>query len=628
MKPNQSPSQPQQPPRQPPSGRRPPRGAPAPADAPPAPPKFLLVKHLPPSFTEADVRGVFIDAQSIAQVFLCPNSRNVYLKFTDPRELRRIVAENEARPLVVNGAAVRMSVVSKLPLDLNARSRVVLITIYHEKVPVDAFTMHAFLQAYGDVLRVAIYKKKSFQALAEFAHPDAAADFVRLADNRHHDGLFFIRAQFTQKDELVVNANTRMEFDFARARQERAPVPRPTLPARVNPQETSAPKPAPRQFGMPKSQQVLSSGPIPERKGQGRPKQASFTSFHEEPKSLSEVSGHNLASGQLSASDYEEAQDWRPKQPAEKRPLRPAPAPTKEKWLTDESKHSSSGSDSRGSKGGKQRPDGPAPSSAVHALLVSNLPPQMGHKQVFNLFSLYGNIQTIKHSAALGKCFVFYRTQLDQVTAFDNLHGVEVFGRRLEVQLEQRWIDDFDRQDFETVAFKLTEQFAPENYAERARSINRPNATLYVFNLTAQVTLPLVRELFEELRPVLQIEYLNSSQNSCLVYFETLEAAASVLALFKNINMLEKGLKINFANEERAAQRMRSPVRRRRLALASASSFGEPRRREAPTMTDPDEDGDWLCEERDVVVEQVLTQAALAKRRFSHLSTASGDKLG
>lgn len=657
---------------------QPPRGQPQPHDAPQrdqSRPKFLLVKHFPPQFTEADVRAVFIDAKSITKVYLCPNSRNVYLKFSDQWELRRIVDDNLAHPLVVNGVKVRMSVVSKLPLDLNTESRVVIVTLYYEKIGIDAFSIYDFLRPFGEVNRIAIYKKKSYQALVEFADEEDARDFVARADNKHHPH-FFTRVQFTQKEELVINANTRMEYDFVRAREEDLSRSR-GLPRQAEHWGREEPKhfekksweehvgheragreapreavhrPAPRQFALAKSTQVLPTQPLKTDPRFDRRRQASYTSFHEEegyadegPDSRSNVQSFSGSQGSGALDRQRGADRAREDQVCDDddRPTsirRPLPK-KQERWLSDDSSGGSGGHGVRrgsgqGSRRGSKRPVAPHTTPVqqrtqpVNALLISNLPAEMGQKQVFNLFSLYGNITSIMHNAQRGQAFVFYRTQLDQVTAFDHLNDTEVFGRQLDIQLEHRWIDAFDDPAYETTPYKLTEQFSAANYAERSRSIIRPNATLYVFNLTPQVTLALIQELFQELRPVLQIEYLNQSMNSCLVYFETKEAAASCLALFKNINMLEKGLKINFANEERAAQRMKSPVKRRREALASVSSFGEPRRLERPTRSEVDEDVDWMGEERDVVVVQVKTQAGNAKRRISHLSTASGDKLG
>ena len=45
------------------------------------------------------------------------------------------------------------------------------------------------------------------------------------------------------------------------------------------------------------------------------------------------------------------------------------------------------------------------------------------------------------------------------------------------------------------------------------------------------------------------IYYLNESKNSALVFFEKVEQAVKILCLFKNMTLIDKNLKINFANQ-------------------------------------------------------------------------------
>lgn len=258
----------------------------------------------------------------------------------------------------------------------------------------------------------------------------------------------------------------------------------------------------------------------------------------------------------------------------------------------------------------------------------------MSHKQVFNLFSLYGNIERVLIDASRHLAFVFYSSESEQLTAFSHLNQLPVFETPLSLTLVNQWVAEMDAVSVAAVIYKKSEHFSPQNYAERAKSITPPYSALYVFNLTMAADLELLQELFEQLRPVLQIEYLNETKNSCLVYFESVEAAASVLCTFKNISMLSKGLKINFANEQKALSRQKMGRKVMRHVLASDSSLGEPARREPlrrAAAPEPEDDCDWLCEERDKVdvSEQVnrTTERPSAKRRFSKLSTASGDKL-
>lgn len=51
------------------------------------------------------------------------------------------------------------------------------------------------------------------------------------------------------------------------------------------------------------------------------------------------------------------------------------------------------------------------------------------------------------------------------------------------------------------------------------------------------------------MEPVDEIYYLNESKNSALVFFSELQSAIKILCMFKNMTLIDKNLKINFAND-------------------------------------------------------------------------------
>ena len=55
--------------------------------------------------------------------------------------------------------------------------------------------------------------------------------------------------------------------------------------------------------------------------------------------------------------------------------------------------------------------------------------------------------------------------------------------------------------------------------------------------------------MFETVEPVNEIYFLNESKNSALVFFDRLEQAVKILCMFKNMTLIDKNLKINFANQ-------------------------------------------------------------------------------
>lgn len=643
-------------------------------ETPPAP-KYLLVKGLPTTISEEAVRAVFHDLFSIKAVHLCPKSKNVYIHLGDPSELCRFVAQNEQKALSFNGQTLRLSKVSKVPLDLNGDSLVVLLTIYDPQLSIDVHSLHRFLLRWGNAAKIAIYRKKDFQAFVEFRDLDTANRFVEEADNRVFEGLFRLRVKFTRKDHLIIKANSNMEFDFLRAEAQsgwQEPVHHEHLQRQFGmkpewEQEVRFGQPQQRQPGLVSSYQEFGAQPF--RFGQPRDRRhpsMSQTSFHDhqdwERRWDAEIPSYSREEmePQNWFPDYGyDDQDYSYNEPARHQEYRPPvqkPAarkrePKRVDWLdSEDSKLSDINSQSKASKTppfshAPSQPsfqtDPPArisspadsliKSAPMHAIAVSSVPAEMHIKHLFNLFSLYGNIPRIYLNPDTHRAFVLYSSEFEQKNAFFHLNNVPVFRAKLGLQPVSNWLTEFDHKGTIMQNFKNSVHFSPDKYPERVRVITCPAPALYVFNLTGDLNLTLLTGLFQKLSPVLQIEYLNDSQVSALVYFENIERATTALCTFKNFKMLVKGLKINFANEKKVWQRAQPHVLNRwksqGVVPRSESARREARRKESALWED--EEGGLEEEAKDTVHDPVDAGVAKGgKRRFSRLSTASGDKLG
>ncbi len=554
---------------------------------------------------------------TLERVYLCPTSKNVYVKFGDVREMRAIVAENEQRPLTVNNCQIKMSVVNKIPLDLNQGSRIVLVTVYHDKVPINVGVVYALAGLFGFVNRIAIYKKKSFQALVEFQERADAEAFVRAYDNRDFPGQFYLRAQFTQKEALVVSANTMLEHDYTLSPAEgkdEAEVKKSepgfrlswaTLPERTEQKTQSHARgeqlvyPC-KEYG---SQQSLS-----ESFQHSHPRRSHSRRASSDRKSSREALAGTTAH-RLSRSFHSQDSHYKKGHPTYSES--DIEDPSEDQWPF-------------------QRLSSAEP---IFGIMISNLPSQMSHKQIFNLFSLYGNIEKVLTNPSEQSAIVIYSAQNEQATAFQFLFNIPVFENYLDLQILSRWSSAFATPGWNSISYKKSEHFSPEKYADRVKSITKPNTTLYVFNLTKSADLGLIRELFEQRRRVVHIEYLNESKNSCLVYLESVEAAATILATFKNISVLEKGLKINFANEMKAQAKLKSANRKGQGVIKGAQSLTTTQQPISRKRFDSQDEFEIEAEEMDQVrIEsdvpgQTVAVSSLAKRRASRWSTASGDRL-
>lgn len=535
---------------------------------------------------------MFIDAKTLDRVYVCPTSKNVYLSFGDVRELRQIVQDNAAQPLVVNSAAIKMSVVNKIPLDLNQGSRIVLVTVYHDKVAINVAAIHAISRPFGFVNRIAIYKKKSFQALIEFRERADAEQFVKDTDNVDFREQFYLRAQFTQKEELVVSANTQLEHDFTLLeRQISAPLPRIQEQPGGQPLEEWRQPSRESLWGSYPDLRVPTSGsrPVSSDKRYAELRPQLQPQHRRSSCSDSQVRHSRQASSNVSSPPEEVTYQGNP---------------------------------------GFGRGEAPEP---IFGILATNLAPQMGPKQVFNLFSLYGNIERVFLNPAEQSAVVVYSGENEQGTALHLLHGLPVFERHLDLHPLAYFPPELSGPGWSSTAYKRSEHFSADKYADRVKAITKPHNTLYVFNLTKAADLSLIHELFAQRRSVVHIEYLNDSKNSCLVYFESVEAAATCLATFKNISVLDKSLKINFADETKVQAKRKHPSRRNLGASLPARVIRPTPWQSAPKRSESDEE-DVEGEDRDVVrVDPESKGRAVnpnsGKRRFSRFSTASGDHL-
>lgn len=306
----------------------------------------------------------------------------------------------------------------------------------------------------------------------------------------------------------------------------------------------------------------------------------------------------------------------------------------------------------------------------MHVLLVFNVPKVMRNKQLFNLFSLYGNIERILLSRSQGMAVITFENEKDQLVAlhyldrqtlydstlrlmpvkypfillqkcpllpllnlleflyldslskevfhdgplyfrsnvllyfqnlkkltasnaiiyllksrlkpnqvvdfgsflkplFDFLFGFDEFFASLQnhanrqqfqrLRAEPLTIEFLSRaraesssvaESFETFAVKrLPFEVDIVNYrnnqkknkdGSKSKKINRPNRILYIFNLSASLSLDSLKDLFEGFEKVHKYFYLNESKNSALFYFGDTQAACHILCAFKNMKFIEK----------------------------------------------------------------------------------------
>lgn len=177
---------------------------------------FLLIKNLPKNVTEEEVRALIPETITAISISIISQSSNVYVKYASQNEIKTILKRHAENPIRHEGKALDLCFVTKMPLDLNKTSRIVLVTLYNEKSEINVQIIHDILQKYGKIEKIIIFKRKNYQVLVEFKNSDDAQRFKITLHDVNYEGMFYLKIQFTSKKELIVNSNNLYEYDFTK----------------------------------------------------------------------------------------------------------------------------------------------------------------------------------------------------------------------------------------------------------------------------------------------------------------------------------------------------------------------------------------------------------------------------
>jgi RNA recognition motif-containing protein len=532
---------------------------------------YLLIKNLPPQIDEQVVRELIPEARDSSDILILENTSNVYIKFPKTEIVRKIVEVYENTPIEFNGKPLRMCLVTKLPLDLNQKSRILLVTIYNEQFEVNVHSLYEIFRNFGSIRKMIVFKKKNYQSFIEFETANDASHFKQSLHNINYKGLFYLKIQFTQKSSLIVQVNNLYECDFTR---EPTQVP---LSHTAFDYSRQLPQTASINANIVTNNTIINNNVI-----------TSLGKFTFSDFAHQQQSGHKFANKPSDCSPFARL------------------------GKVTESKNSS--------------PEPAEQEERLYPLKATNLTEEAKHKMFFNLFSLYGNIDRITIDSFSGSAMIYFLSEFDQITAYHHLNGIEFFGKTLSLDLLKSELPtppaNVALADISnTVYYRKNKETPLIDFHSKQKTINKPSRTLYVFNLSKNVTLQVVKDLFEKFEHLVELYYLNESKNSALCTFESSQAAIRILCLFKNMNLVDKSLKINFANENLAKDNERERERRRQMALfVSVPVLGQNNCRPLGTRCSPEKPyGQFQAPE------SFLTLKSSSSNKFRDLFQHSGN---
>lgn len=177
-------------------------------------------------------------------------------------------------------------------------------------------------------------------------------------------------------------------------------------------------------------------------------------------------------------------------------------------------------------------------------LLLKSLSREVKHKSLFNLFSIYGVILRIGIDADSHRGFIVFTNRRSIEEAFECLQDESLFGQNLDISLST----ELREEEFEVVNY-LKENKSQGRF-DRPKKGLRPSNVLYIYNLNSELGLQAVRNLFETIEEMVEINYTEDSQSSGKVHFKSKDAATKVLCYFKNVKLMNKTIKITFAEPQ------------------------------------------------------------------------------
>jgi hypothetical protein len=124
----------------------------------------------------------------------------------------------------------------------------------------------------------------------------------------------------------------------------------------------------------------------------------------------------------------------------------------------------------------------------LYPLLVTNIDHRVKHKMLFNIFSLYGNIDKIYVDANKLEAIVYYETEFNQLMGMHHLQDICLFEKNIQIFKLKR-----TKGKRKNSRQSVTSQMSHELPSSKQKTINKPNKILYIFNLSKNLTLDIVK---------------------------------------------------------------------------------------------------------------------------------------
>ena len=461
---------------------------------------IVLVKGVLNSYPKSNLNTFFSQFGAIKRIILKPTTLHYYIEFEEINSVEAIEAQMAKCPIMLKGRELEIVRINKIPLDLNEPSKVILITFMGVIEKIELSLVQELLEPFGVIEKVVIIKKKNTQVLVEMDTIENSEKITESFANSVMVKGMKTKVQYTAKKNLVVSNDLENEFDFTVGETEGQETPKNEIIQETNfvSEEETAEKTAP------KTEKTEKTAP------KTAEKKFKFEPYHTFP-----------ARGDSKIQ----------------------PPPGFGPSIATMPIISSSATKNRKN----QRTTNPFWKEQARAVHVKNLDSFITHELLFNLFSLYGNIEKMDLNSTLGEAMVLYQSSKQMKMAIDHLLGLTLFGRVLILALIHQNSNPIegnclskDYKGFKDQRFKIPN-------SKNWKNINPASTTVHLSNLAENCSLSQVKTLFTTIATPRQITYFKDNTSMALACFDSIDSAIRIITTFHNHPISGKFLKVAFA---------------------------------------------------------------------------------
>jgi hypothetical protein len=180
-------------------------------------------------------------------------------------------------------------------------------------------------------------------------------------------------------------------------------------------------------------------------------------------------------------------------------------------------------------------------------VMLSNIASFVTHDMLFNLFSLYGNIETIDKNVSLAAASVVYQCPNQMQMALKNLSGSSMFGLPMIMDTLDPKNNILQHGSLSKNYIGFKDQRFKIPGSKNFKNMNPPSPTLHLSNLPEGYSLKSIKNILGSVAGPLGITHFNESNSMALACFDSTDAAIRIITTFHNYNILGRYLKVAFA---------------------------------------------------------------------------------